>query len=91
MYHIYIYRRDLINSNPLNYPACIWKATGTPGSLWRHAACHMLPAPSAPGHSNPGTQASQAPGCDSNPGHYVLRAIDPALFFLCCCCFYLII
>ena len=43
------------------------RATGTPGPFWRHTACCMLPAPSAPGHSSLGTQANQAPGMWHQP------------------------
>ena len=42
-----------VNSNPLNYSACIWRTTGTPGPLWRHTACYILPALSVPGHCKP--------------------------------------
>ena len=51
-----------VNSNPLYYPTCIWRTTGTPGPLWRHMACYMLPALSAPGHSKP----IRLQGCDSS-------------------------
>ena len=51
-----------VNLNPLNYPTCVWRATGTLDSSWRHTACHISPAPSAPGHSSLGTKANQAPG-----------------------------
>ena len=79
-----------VNSNPLKYPTCVWRATGTVGPLWKHTACHMPPAPSAPGHSSLGTQASQALGCDTSPGHCVLRGRESALLF-CFCCVYLIV
>ena len=35
---------------------------GTPGPLWRHTTCYMLPALSASGHSSLGTQANQTSG-----------------------------
>ena len=55
-----------VNSDPLNYPACIWRTTGTPGPLWRHTACHMLPALSAPGHSSLGPKPIRLQGCDNS-------------------------
>ena len=79
-----------VNLNPLNYPTCVWRATGTLGPLQRHTACRMPPAPSATGHSNLATQANQAPGCDTSPGHCVLRGRESALL-VCFCCVYLII
>lgn len=62
------YKCVYVTSNLFIYSACIWRwgslqrGSGTPGSFWRHTACRMLPARSAPGHSSLGTQASWAPG-----------------------------
>ena len=55
-----------VNSNLLNYPTCIWRTTGTPDPLWRHTACYMLPARSAPGHSSLGTKPMRLQGCDTS-------------------------
>ena len=62
------YKCVYVTSNLFIYSACIWRwgslqrGSGTPGSFWRHTACRMLPARSAPGPSSLGTQTSRAPG-----------------------------
>ena len=43
------------------------KARGTPGPLWGHIACLILPASSAPQHASLGTEACLAPGMCYQP------------------------
>ena len=86
-----------VNSKLLISPTWFWRlgalqrATGSPGSLWGHIARHMLPAPSAPGHSSLPTQANQAPGMWYQPRSLWPEGNRISISFSVFFCFYPII
>ena len=63
------------------------RVTGTPGPLWRRTTCYMLQAHSAPGHSNLGTQADQAPGMWCPPSSLWPEGTRGSVFFFFFCFF----